>query len=430
MLSMTNVETAHEMMVVGGMMSNPERCIDFAIASLEKDSFFDPDVAELFSIIVERFRGKHSTEPASLLVDLRSRAGNQAAGLLGDIVGHAMGFDYWNFPYYVGRVQDDDQIRQFAQLQSSLAEDIEACSRGSESPSSLIQSVGQKLASIGERRSVEIASVYESGLEFLEDNDKRDDSQGGVEFGIPVVDRKLGGLQGGELIVPAARPGQGKSVISLQACRNVCSSGGAALYVSLEMSRKELTNRLIAGLSAIDIGAVRTRKMDSSETKLYATALSQMEAWDFFICDRPGLTLDEIRQAAKAQKVRTGLDLLVVDYIRLIRPTNKRLERRDQIAESTQGLKELAKELNIPVIAVCQMNRETDRVEVPKLSNLADSSAVEQDADIVFFLHRPNADATETSLVIAKHRHGMQSTEAVELNTATMMFEQASEWEP
>ena len=155
-----------------------------------------------------------------------------------------------------------------------------------------------------------------------------------------------------------------------------------------------------------------------------------MEAWDFFICDRPGLTLDEIRQAAKAQKVRTGLDLLVVDYIRLIRPTNKRLERRDQIAESTQGLKELAKELNIPVIAVCQMNRETDRVEVPKLSNLADSSAVEQDADIVFFLHRPNADATETSLVIAKHRHGMQATEAVELNTATMMFEQASEWEP
>ena len=122
--------------------------------------------------------------------------------------------------------------------------------------------------------------------------------------------------------------------------------------------------------------------------------------------------------------------MLVVDYVALVEKTNDRLNDREQIRLVTQGLKKLSKELDVPVIAACQMNRETDKLEVPKLSNLADSSSVEQDSDIVIFLHRRNPADVETEFIIAKHRHGMQSSETIQLNTVTMLFEQETDWEP
>ena len=426
---MINTDIAHEMMIVGGMIHCPEKCVDYAIAHLGFESFKDPDIAALFKLIKQRYRNKQSIRPDSLLVDLRTEIGGHAAGFLGEITERSMGFDTWNFPYYVSRVQNDDQLRQFKVLRESLDNELEGCERDyTRSPSEIIETMGRGLARISERRNMDVVSVYDSGLEFMDENDSRDDSESGVEFGIPKIDIKLSGLQPGELVTVAGRPGGGKSVASLQACRNVCEAGGAALIVSLEMTRKEICNRIIAGLSTIDVGAIRQRKMGSEDAKLYAQALSKMESWDLFISDRPGQTLEEIKLAAKSQKAKGRLDLLVVDYIRLVKPTNKRLEKRDQIAEVTQGLKELAKELSVPVISVCQMNREADKLAAPKLSNLADSSAVEQDSDIVIFLHRQDPNSVETDFIIAKHRHGMLATEKVELNTVTMMFEQPTDW--
>ena len=428
---MINTDIAHEMMIVGGMINKPGKCIDYAIAHLGPESFKDPDIAALFELITRRYRNHESVNPDSLVVDLKKKIGVPAAGLLGDLIGSASGFDFWNFPYYVSRVQNDDQLRQFKVLQGSLGNELDGCERDyTRSPNEILEAMGKGLAQISERRNMDVVSVYDSGLEFMDENDQRDDSVTGIEFGMPTIDRKIGGLQPGELVTVAGRPGGGKSVLSLQACRNVCENGGAALIVSLEMTRKEICNRIIAGLSTIDVGAIRQRKMDSEDARLYAKALSKMESWDLFISDRPGQTLEEIRLAAKSQKAKGRLDLLVVDYIRLVRPTNKRIEKRDQIAEVTQGLKELAKELSVPVISVCQMNREADKLAAPKLSNLADSSAVEQDSDIVIFLHRQDPTSIETDFIIAKHRHGMLSTEKVELNTVTMMFEQNTGWVP
>ena len=426
---MENVELAHEMMVVGGMIESPEKCIDYAVASLSADSFFDEDLKIIFEMVSKRHYDREPIMTNSLIVDLVEVIGKNAVSLLTDIVGNAMGFDYWNFPYYVSRVQDSDQLRQFRTLQDSLQEGLDGFKRGAgDSPGDLIETIGGQLAIIGERRSVDVKTAYESGMEVLEDNDARSDEVAGVEFGMVNIDNKIGGLQPGELITIAGRPGGGKSVASLQLCRSVCASGGAALFVSLEMTRKELTNRLIAGLSTINVASIRQAKMEADDVKLYSRALSTIESWDFFISDRPGLTFAEIRQAAKSQKAKGNLDLLIVDYIRLVKPVSKRLEKRDQIAETTQGLKELAKELGVPVIGVCQMNREADKLQVPKLSNLADSSAVEQDSDIVIFLHRQDPTSTETDFIVAKHRHGTQFSEKVELNTVTMMFEQPTGW--
>lgn len=228
---------------------------------------------------------------------------------------------------------------------------------------------------------------------------------GGILTGLPSHDLAAGGWMRGELIVLAARPGVGKTSLAMQIAWHNVNEGRPVLFVSLEMTGRELVARILCGLAGVDSRRLRSAALDSANLKKMQQAAVQVGGLPLRVWSPPMATAARIRGVAKQAAATDGLDLLVVDYIGLVRPADSRRPRHEQIGEVSASLKALAKELSCPVLALCQLNREADGYE-PRLSHLRDSGSIEQDADIVLFVHRDDTDKSAARLIVAKHRHG------------------------
>ena len=187
-----------------------------------------------------------------------------------------------------------------------------------------------------------------------------------VFTGIERFDRVAGGLLPGELEIIAARPGNGKTSLAMQIGNRLARLDRPVLFVSLEMRAAELVGRLLCGSTGIDSRHLRRGQVDPAK---FADEIADMAGTPLTIFDPPAATMQRIRAVAKMQKAATGLELLIVDYIGLVQPRDRKIPRHEQVAEITGGLKQLAKELDTPVIALCQLNREADGAD-PKLSHL------------------------------------------------------------
>lgn len=248
----------------------------------------------------------------------------------------------------------------------------------------------------------------------------------GVPTGLTVLDGLTGGWQPGNLIIVAGRPGMGKTSFMLATGRNAAGLGKAGEYVSLEMSMQELVTKLIATeLHYTTSQLTRGLGLSPDEARSIGSRVDALRGIGLLLDDTPGLTVDELRAKAAKAKQEENIAWLAVDYLQLMRGAGGRGQNREQeVAEVSRGLKLIAKELNIPVIAGAQLSRAVEgrgSDARPKLSDLRESGGIEQDADVVLFLHRPeyygvsqdaagNSTAGLTELIVAKHRNGSTAT--------------------
>ena len=262
-----------------------------------------------------------------------------------------------------------------------------------------------------------LRELVDQAMTDLEKLQNRESAFAGVPTGFRDVDGLLSGMQAGNLLVVAARPGVGKSSFVTNLARNVSvdAQQPVALF-SLEMSRWEIGMRLLCAEARVPWDLIRNKRVAAEDWSRIAQAADTLHEAPLFIVDSGNVTLVDIR--AKARRLaarRQGLGLIIVDYLQLMSHTRRVDNRQQEIAEISRGLKMLAKELSIPVIAVSQLNRDPERRQDkrPQLSDLRESGAIEQDADVVMFIHRDDADPAKkglADLIVAKHRNGPTDT--------------------
>ncbi|WP_407938629.1 replicative DNA helicase [Nesterenkonia haasae] len=261
-----------------------------------------------------------------------------------------------------------------------------------------------------------LSEVLAPTIEEIEVNAANDGTLSGIPTGFRDLDELTHGFHGGQLIVIAARPAMGKSVLALDFSRSAAVNHRmTTAFFSLEMSKVELTMRLLAAESQVLFGDLRKgSSLKDQDWEKMARAMDKLEQAPLFIDDAPNLTLMEIRAKCRRLKQRENLKLVVVDYLQLLM-SGKRVESRQQeVSEFSRTLKLLAKELDVPIIALSQLNRGSEQRpdKKPQVSDLRESGAIEQDADMVMLLHRPEVydketeRAGEADIIVAKNRNG------------------------
>lgn len=235
----------------------------------------------------------------------------------------------------------------------------------------------------------------------------------GLATGFTDLDQTTGGLQGGQLIVLAARPAMGKTAFVCSLAMHVTEQEKSVLVFSLEMSKLELVDRLLCQQARINGHALRVGETTADQYSLLMDASETLSQRPLMIDDRAGITVSQMAAICRRQKRRGGLDLVIIDYLQLVQPEDKKTHREQQVAQMTRSLKILSKELDVPVIVLAQLNRQVEHRDNkrPHLSDLRESGAIEQDADMVWFLHRPSVydpedRPGEAELLISKQRNG------------------------
>ncbi len=252
----------------------------------------------------------------------------------------------------------------------------------------------------------------------------------GVTTGLPSLDRALGGgLKGGKVIVLAARPGVGKTSLAIQVSLACAGAGATALILSQEMPAADIAERTVANLGKVDMGALVAGQFAGNDWSRIVDAADAAGKLALYVDDQPGLTLLQIKAKARVMKRRHNLVLLVVDYLQLCAGTSSRDNRNAQIEEISRGLKTLAKELDITVLALAQLNRASTQLDEPELDSLRDSGAIEQDADTVLFLHPKTElgkDDVLVAAILSKNRQGKRGRIALEFHGATQRWVESS----
>jgi replicative DNA helicase len=257
-----------------------------------------------------------------------------------------------------------------------------------------------------------LPEVYET-IQRLADNKHE---LRGVPSGFKALDNKLAGFQKSDLVILAARPSMGKTSLALDFARHAAMHHNIPVGIfSLEMSRESLMNRMLAAEAKVDSWKMRNGNLREDDWLSLTDAMSRLQAAPLHIDDQPGNSILKMRSTARRLKMEHGLGLIIVDYLQLITTTKNYDSMVNQVTEISRSLKSLARELEVPVIALSQLNRSVEtRGGRPRLSDLRDSGSIEQDADVVMFIHRDKeAESQIAEILIEKHRNG--ATGAVEL---------------
>jgi replicative DNA helicase len=273
------------------------------------------------------------------------------------------------------------------------------------------------------REFVSMREVLSESFERLENLARNGDGVRGIPTGFRDIDNKLSGLNKSNLIILAARPGVGKTTFSLNIALHAALKAKATVgFFSLEMSKEELVDRLLVGHADVDAWRLKTGRLTDDDNRKLVEAMGDLSDLNFFIDDTPGISILEMRTKARRLKAEKNLGLVIVDYLQLADPGRKFDSRTQEVSFISLGLKNMARELQIPVVALSQLSRAVEQrgTKKPMLADLRESGSIEQDADAVLFIYRDDddGDLLDTSkriikIDIAKHRHG--STGEVEL---------------
>ncbi|MGP1556220.1 replicative DNA helicase [Peptostreptococcus stomatis] len=261
-----------------------------------------------------------------------------------------------------------------------------------------------------------ISEVLTSVTAMIEEVYSKGSDITGLDTGFIDLNKKLGGFHKSDLILIAARPGMGKTAFALNLVANAAIRSKSSVAVfSLEMSKEQLVQRLLSSQSNVALDNINKGKIADDEWKKLTDAMTVLSSSDIFIDDTPGIKVSEIRSKCRKLKMEKGLDMIMIDYLQLMEADGRADNRQQEVSKISRSLKILAKEMNCPVIALSQLSRNTEsgKDHMPKLSDLRDSGAIEQDADIVMFIYRDEyytkmetkkKDLAE--IIIAKNRHG------------------------
>ncbi|MFR7440944.1 MAG: replicative DNA helicase [Lachnospiraceae bacterium] len=327
-----------------------------------------------------------------------------------------------NVKYYAQIVADKSMLRKLIKLNDEISN---TCYAGKESLEAILETTERSMFQLLQQRNtgeyVPIRQVVLNALDKIEKASKSKGTVTGIPTGFIDLDYKLSGLQPSDLILVAARPSMGKTAFVLNIAQYVAfKKDRATVIFSLEMSKEQLVNRLFSLESQVDAQALRTGNMKDSDWEKLIEGAGIIGKSKLIIDDTPGISVSELRSKCRKYKLEHGLDLIIIDYLQLMTGSvGKRSESRQQeISEISRSLKGLARELNVPVIALSQLSRavESRPDKRPMLSDLRESGAIEQDADVVMFIYRDeyyNKDSEykkQAEIIIAKQRNGPVGT--------------------
>ncbi|MEC8559165.1 MAG: replicative DNA helicase [Planctomycetota bacterium] len=294
-----------------------------------------------------------------------------------------------NAPYYARIVREKATLRELIEAAGSTL--VEAHT-STEDAQEVLEQAEQRIFNIAQKRehasAQDLGSLLDEAIRALEENEGR--SMTGLPSGFGDLDELTNGLQPGELIILAARPSMGKTAVALNMIEHVAMAGHPAAIFSLEMGRQQLVQRLICAHGGIDSQRLRRNMLRTDDFSKIFAACDELKKSPLYIDDTPGLSLLQLRSKARRMKERFGIELLVIDYLQLMHVGGRPESRQIEVSEMSRGVKAMARELDVPVICLSQLNRAAEQREGhrPRLSDLRESGSIEQDADVVMMLHR------------------------------------------
>ena len=412
-----------EQSVIGACLIDPE-ALEAACEKLLPEEFYNPRHKEIFEAILDLYRQKMPVDLVTVKSRLENRGTLESAGGLKYLSQVAAAVP--NTVYaagYVKIVKDRALYRRFI----SLANRILAKSFRTEAPiDALSEDVEQEVYQILQKQGTsdfkQVKDVLLESFDQIEQTAKNGGQISGIPTGFVDLDQKLTGLHPSDLIVVGARPSMGKSAFGLNIVQNAAVRHGKTCAVfSLEMSAVQVVNRFLSVQSGVELNKFRTGELEDRDWENLVEALGPLSEAKIYIDDTGGITMPEIRSKARKLKIEHGLDLIMIDYMQLMSGSNRNNENRQQeISEISRGLKMLARELDVPIIALSQLGRSLEQRadHRPMMSDLRESGAIEQDADVVMFIYRDeyyHPDTTEeknvAEIIVAKQRNGPVGTE-------------------
>ena len=318
-----------------------------------------------------------------------------------------------NIEHYAILIKDVATKRALIQAGSQIAEmgfgddkEIDAILDRAESQ---IFAISQKSSL---RSFIPLKDALAESFDRIDELHKKGAGLRGIKTGFIDLDNKLSGMQKSNLLILAARPGQGKTamIVNIAQYAAVVDKTPVAIF-SLEMSQEELVDRLLVGQADVDAWRIKTGKLSESDFTKLSNAMGELADAPIFIDDTPGITISEMRTKARRLQLEQNIGLFIVDYLQLVNPGRRYDNRVQEVSMISQALKNLARELKVPVLAVSQLSRAVEHrgERRPQLADLRESGGIEQDADVVMFIYRPDVEITPTiatKLLIAKHRNG------------------------
>ncbi len=415
-----NVEA--EQSVLGAMILDKDALITVT-EIIKSDDFYKDAHKEIYDAIIDLYNSDEPVDLVTLSDELRNRGTLDALGgvtYLSDL--STSGILTSNAKYYAKIVEEKALLRRLIQASAHIIEKgYEA-----EEAETLLDMAEKSIFDISQKKNREgFSPIKEILLETFERIEQLHANKGaitGLSTGFADMDRKTSGLQKSDLILIAGRPSMGKTAFAINVCQNAAVRYGHSVAIfSLEMSKDQLVQRMLSAESHIEIQNIRNGNLAEDEWPKLAMSMGPLAQAKIFIDDTPGINMMEIRAKCRRLKMEKGLDLIMIDYLQLMSSHDKSESRQQEISGISRALKILAREMECPVIALSQLSRapELRADHRPILSDLRESGAIEQDADIVMFLYRDEYYDPDTEkknigeLIISKHRNG--STGTIEL---------------
>jgi len=408
-----------EQAVIGSMLIDPA-CIAEVIELLRPEDFYAEEHQRIFETIYSMFNTALKIDPVTVLDRLKAQGYYDEAG------GRAYLMQLMevtptsaNVKEYASIVRDKSMLRAIA---NAGAEIQNLAFSGGGSAAEVAELAEQKIYSVRQGREIKglspLKSVIMDLYAQLDERSRSDSDIPGLSTGFRDLDVALTGLNKSDLILVAARPGMGKTAFALNIALNAAKSSGKDVVVfQLEMSKDQLASRFLASEALLDSHKLKTGSLNQDDWIKIARATSVLAKTHLYVDDNPAITVAEIK--AKCRRLGENLGLIVIDYIQLMQSGGKRSENRVQeVAEISRSLKIMAKELNVPVVCLSQLSRAAEQRadKRPMLSDLRESGAIEQDADIVMFIYRDDYydaesdDKNVAEIILAKNRHGATGT--------------------
>ncbi|WP_394264090.1 replicative DNA helicase [Anaerococcus octavius] len=403
-----------EKAIIGSIIKKNET-FDKANQIIKPVDFYDSRTQRIYKSIVTMFEKDIKVDEVSLLSQLRNE------NILQEVGGEEFITEITLSSFYTPNIDTYAKtVKEKALLRSLIgaSEDIMDLSyRQNEDVSSILSMAESKIFDISQNKLneglIKVGDTLDETVQVINELSLNDGNITGVTTGLETIDIKLSGLQPSQLILLAARPAMGKTALGLTMAWNAAKEGKSVAFFSLEMSTLQLNYRLLSMVSMIDLEQVMNGRIKDDEWELLFRATKQIAAKDLYVDETPGITLSEMRSKLKRLKAEVGVDLVVIDYLQLMQADGYQENRQNEIASISRGLKTLSKELNCPILSLAQLSREADKRadHKPILSDLRESGAIEQDADVVMLLYREDYYDEEDNpniakVIVAKHRNG------------------------
>ncbi|WP_276887439.1 replicative DNA helicase [Anaerococcus lactolyticus] len=404
--------------IIGSILAKNET-FDSVNQIIKPVDFYDSRTQRIYKSIIKMFEKDIKVDEISLISQLKDENILQEVGGEEFITEITLSSFYTpNIETYCKTVKEKSLLRSLIGASEDI---IDSSYKQTDDVSDILAIAENRIFEISQdshsQGLVRVSETMDETLKQINELTLADGKITGVATGLDVVDNKLSGLQNSQLILLAARPAMGKTALGLTMAWNAAKVGKSVAFFSLEMSTYQLNQRLLSMVSLVSLESIINGSIRDDDWTLLIDATKKIVKTDLYVDETPGIRLSEMKSKLKRLKAERGLDLVVIDYLQLMQADGRQENRQNEIASISRGLKSLSKELNCPILSLAQLSREADKRadHRPILSDLRESGAIEQDADVVMLLYREDyydeeVEPNQAKVIFAKHRNGATGT--------------------